>query len=333
MAVIFTKNGGLNDNLWNESSKMLIAVMQDADREKNSDDELVKALYNVKSSKKFGEKLTGMTEFGNFDIVEEGGAAVQDELQEGFAKLITHKQFMKKFICTAEAAEDMNVDMMRLAASNFIRAYKRSRAEFASAALVAEGAKFTYGAVATLDRTTGDGKGLFATDHPGKKSGVAAQSNVFTNAFGTGTETLYRLANIGRNFRNDSGEVMGYTFDTIVIPGNCPSLEERIKRIIRSDLLVGSADNDVNTQKGLWKLVVDHRWTVAEGEPYVLMSSDANRELLGSVFFDRRPLAVKSEVDIDTHNLVWSGRTRFSAGFNNWRHVIMGGAKLGTTLK
>ena len=30
-------------------------------------------------------------------------------------------------------------------------------------------------------------KALFATDHPGIKSGVAAQSNVFTNAFGSDT--------------------------------------------------------------------------------------------------------------------------------------------------
>ena len=32
--------------------------------EKNKDDELVKALYNVKTSKKFGEKQGSMTEFG-----------------------------------------------------------------------------------------------------------------------------------------------------------------------------------------------------------------------------------------------------------------------------
>ena len=53
-------------------------------------------------------------------------------------------------------------------------------------------------------------------------------------------------------FLNDSGIVQGYTFDTIIIPGNVPELEDLIKRIIRSDLIVGSNNNDVNTQKGLW---------------------------------------------------------------------------------
>jgi hypothetical protein len=57
---------------------------------------------------------------------------------------------------------------------------------------------------------------------------VAAQANVFTNAFGTDSVMLNKLANVGRNFRNASGIVMGYTFDTIIIPGNTPELEDTI---------------------------------------------------------------------------------------------------------
>lgn len=126
---------------------------------------------------------------------------------------------------------------------------------------------------------------------------------------------------------------MGYTFDTIVIPANVPELEDFIKRVIRSDLLVGSSNNDVNTQKGLWNLVVDHHWQAAEGkQPYILLSSEANRDMMGNVFYDRVGLKVMNKVDLDTHNLEWSGRCRFSAGFNNWRQVIMGGADVGETL-
>lgn len=332
MAVIFSKKSGLNDDLWGAGRDILVAVMQDTDSEKNNDDKLVSDLFNVKKSKRFGEKSTGLTSFANFEIVEEGGEAVQDELQQDFAKLIEHKQFLKSFRCTAEMAEDDNLDDMKVASQNFIRAYKRSRADYASAALVNEGATFTYGTTESIDKTTGDAKGLFATDHPGKKTGVAAQTNVFTNAFGTDSTMLNRLANAGRNFRNSSGNVMGYTFDTIIIPGNCPKLEDTVKKIIRSELTVGSDFNDVNTQKGLWKLIIDHRWTVASGEPYIIMSSEANRELQGSVFYDRIPLTVRDEIDLGTHDLKWSGRARFSAGFYNWRHVIMGGAAKGTAL-
>lgn len=339
MAVTFSNHGGLNDENWKVIDTVLSSVMQDTDTEKNKDDELVKQLYAVKTSKKFGEKKGSMTEFGNFSIVEEGDQAVQDDLQMGFSKLVEHEQMLKGFSCTRQAKDDGEIDIMKTAAANFIRSYKRTRAQFGSDALCCEGSTFTFGGK-TLDRTTGDGKALFATDHLYKKiSGT--QSNVFTNAIWTNvgsggtadSKTLMTLANIGRNFKNQSGNVMGYTFDTIIIPGNCPEMEDGIKRIIRSDGLIGSDYNDINTQKGLWKLVVNHRWQAASGtNPYIIMSSEAQREMENSVFYDRVPLDVANEVDINTRNLKWSGYTRMSAGFFGWNHVIMGGAQNGTSL-
>ena len=332
MAVTFSKHGGLNDEAWKVIDTELSMVIQDTDTEKNKDDELVKALYNVKTSKKFGEKQGSMTEFGNFVEVAEGDNAIQDDVQMGFSKLIEHTQFIKGFTCTREAKDDGDIDMMKIAAANFVRAYKRSRAQFASDCLVAEGATFIYGGK-TYDKTTGDGKGLFATDHPGKRTGVATQSNVFTNAFGNDSTMLYTLANKGRNFLNQSGNVMGYDFDTIVIPGNAPALEDLIKRLIHSENIVGSPNNDINTQYNKWKLIVDHRWTNTQTKvPYILISSEALKDLNAGVFYDRVPLDVANEVDINSRNLKWSGYTRFSAGFYDWRAFIMGGAQVGTNI-
>lgn len=332
MAINFSKSSALNDDLWNEWSDQLVAVMQDTDNEKTDADKVVNSLFNVKKSTKFGEKATGMTEFADFSVTAEGAAAEQDELQEAFPKLITHTAFMKKFVCTADMAEDAAIDVMRVKAANYVKSYKRTRANWATAALCGEGATFAFGGK-TYDRTTGDSKALFAVDHPGKRTGVAAQSNVFTNAFGDDDAMLNRLANIGRNFRNASGHVMGYTFDTIVIPGNCYRLEALAKKICNSDQQVGSNYNDVNVNKGIWKLIVNPFWQAEEGaEPYILMSSAANKEMLGNVFYDRIPLTMRDHIDIDTHNLEWSGRFRCSAGFYGWQHVLMGGAKTGTTL-
>jgi hypothetical protein len=333
MAIVFSKSSGINDSLWKEIDNALVSEMINADKAKNKDDELVNALFNVKKSERFGEKTVGLTGFANFDIVPEGSAAPLDDLQEGYSKLIVHKQFMKKFVCTAEMAEDSSLDIMKTASANFIRAYKRSRAQFASNALTSQSAAFSYGAVSGIDGKTADGEALFSTAHPSIKNAGVTQSNVFKNALGTDTKTLYRLANVGRNFKNDSGAVMGYTFDTIVIPSNTPEMEDFLKRVIRSDLLVGSSNNDVNTQKGLWNLVVDHHWQAASGKaPFILLSSEANKELLGNVFYDRLGLKIMNEVELDTHNLNWSGRCRFSAGFANWRQVILGGADVGSTL-
>lgn len=332
MGVIISKNGGLNDDFWKVDAQVLQTVIEDVDKEKNQYDDFVKSIYNEKTSKKYAEKIGSMTSLANYGIIEEGATMPLDDLQAGDSKLIVHNAFGKQVVCTREMKDDGDVDMMKAITANLVKSYKRTRAQFASDALTTEAAQFIFGGK-SIDKTTGDGKALFATDHPGKKSGVAAQSNVFTNAFGTDTVMLNKLANIGRNFKNQSGITMGYNFDTIVIPSNTPDLEETIKRIIRSELVVGSANNDVNTQRGLWKLVIDPMWQVeGTARPYILMSSEANKEMLGSILYDRVPLDVESWVDHDTRNLCWNGYARMSAGFNDWRHVIMGGASEGTTL-
>lgn len=332
MALIFSQNSGLNDDFWKPEGQIVKSVMQDTDTEKTKYDKLVSDLANEEKSKKYAEKTTGLTSTGSFQIVNEGDAPEQDEIQETFPKLIVHKQFMDQIACTQQMKEDGDINVMKTMARNLVLGYKRTRAELVTNAIATEGKKFSIGG-RELDKTTGDGEALFSTAHKGVKAGVANQSNVFTNAFGNDSTMLRRLANIGRNFKNDSGIVQGYTFDTIIIPGNCYALEDLITRIIRSDLIVGSNNNDANTQKGLWNLIVLPTWQAAEGKnPYIIMSSEANKELRGTVLFDRTALDVRNWVDNATRNLIWNGRGRMSCGFNNWRHVIMGGADAGTTL-
>ena len=96
--------------------------------------------------------------------------------------------------------------------------------------------------------------------------------------------------------------------------------------------IVGSGNNDINTQQNKWKKIVDPLWQSGASAPYILMSSKANDNKLGNKFYDRVPLDMKNWVDNDTDNLCWSGYLRFGVGFFDWRHVIMGGATTGTTL-
>lgn len=332
MALIFSQNSGLNDDFWKPVAQVIKSVMQDTDTEKTQYDKLVTDVCVEEKSKKYAEKSTGITSTGTFQIVNEGDVPAQSDIQETFPKLIVHSTFMDEIACTKQMKDDGDINVMKTMSRNMVMGYKRTRAELATRAIATEGAKFSMGD-RELDKTTGDGQALFSTAHPGKKAGVATQSNVYTNAFGTDTKMLNRLANIGRNFKNNSGEIQGYTFDTIIIPGNCPEMEDLIKRIIRSDLIVGSSNNDVNTQKGLWNLVVLPTWQVASGKaPYIIMSKEACKELRGTVFFDRVGLDVRNWVDNHSRNLLWNAYCRMSCGFNDWRHLILGGADAGTTL-
>ena len=331
MAIVISKNSGLNDDFWKPTAQVVNAVLKDADSEKTEYDKLVSDIAIEKKSKKYAEKQTSVTALSNFEITPEGDTAPLDDIQEGTPKLIIHSQFMKELHITAEMVEDDQTDTIKSAATNFVQAYKRSRCQLATNFISAEGSTFSFGSKTGLDRTTGDGVGLFATNHTSVKANVAAQSNVFTNAFSS--SILIRLANIGRNFKNESGVVTGYAFNKIIIPGNCWDLEETIKRLINTDRVIASNNNDVNTQKGMWTLVVDPLWEAASGTaPYILMSDEANKAYNGTVFYDRIGLDMKNEVDIHSRNLIYNGRARMSIGANNWRHVIMGGASVGDTL-
>lgn len=333
MGIIISKGSGLNDNMWKDTGTVVTSWMVDADKEQTRDDEQVKSIFKVEESNKWAEKSSGITSMGDFEATAEGENAPLDSIQEGFPKLIEHTAFMKKLVITAEMKEDNKMQDMMNQVKGFMHAYKRSRAKFATAAFVGGiTGSFTFGGK-TFDATTGDALSLFNTAHIGKKSGVATQSNKFSNELGSNATMLYTLANIGRNFRNDSGEKCGYNFDTIYIPANRPAMEDLLKRIIHSDQIVGSANNDVNTQKNQWKLRVLTYWDAAtDTNPYIIGSSDMQADFAPSIFYDRIPLTVKDSINNDNFNLEFVGRARFSCGFRDWRHVIIGGVAGGTTL-
>lgn len=332
--IIFSQNSGLNDDLFKDTAIQVRSLMYDADKENNKYDSYVNAVFNVETSDRFGEKQSSLTEFGDFEIVPEGGNAIQDELQQGFNKLIIHEQMLKKFTVTASMVEDNQIADLKKKAFDFVYSYKRSRAREASTLLTGATATSVKWGGKMLDTTTGDGKALFATDHPGIKTGVAVQSNVFTNAFGNDDQMLYKLASIGRNFKNQSGEVMGFDFDTLIIPGNASDIQRIAEKIIGSDQQVGSNYNDVNVSKGRWKLVVDPLWNVDTSQkiPYMIMSSEANKKFGGNMFYDRLKLSVREWIDDNNWDLNYSGRYRAGVGFNIWQHIILGGASAGTSL-
>jgi hypothetical protein len=191
----------------------------------------------------------------------------------------------------------------------------------------------TFGSQTGIDITAPDGMSLFHNAHPLHSDPSETQSNIYTNAFGNNSQMLNILSNKMRNFTDENGNVLGIIADTIVIPGNVPDLEDTIKKIIGSDGEVGTNYNDINTQRGKWTLVVDPLWTVSgAAKPYIIMSSEAKKELMGTMFYNRLGLDVKSEVKTESRNLLYNGFSRWSAGFYNWRHMLMGGAAYGTTI-
>lgn len=348
MAVII-RNSTVNGDMWNEWATLINAAIMDSDANKNKYDDLVNALANVQKSKRWGEKSTTIGGLGDYMVKDEGDDAAKDYFAEGYSKFIEHITFSKSVFISKEMVDDNQIAEMKSKAVNLVQTYKRTRAKLLSEALtksVGSTKTMTFGGKSGIDIGGADNLALFNAAHTLKNSPRAlastlpvrgitgdvlpnvceTQSNLFSNAFGTDAVMLNRLANIMRNFKDDGGEVLGLEADTVVVPGNRPVLEDMVKRIIGSDGEVGSNRNDINTQRGKWKLVVDYLWTPATGDPYIIMSSEANKDLMATRLYDRTPLDIENEVKTESRNLVYNGFARIGVGFTNWRHVIMGGS-------
>ena len=117
--------------------------------------------------------------------------------------------------------------------------------------------------------------------------------------------------------------------DTIIIPNSGP-LKRAVLAAVGSELDPRSNNNAWNFQCGLWNVLV---WAelpkTIGGEPYfILMDSDYMQQYECMPWLDRIKLKVDSYIDHNTDANVFKGRSRFAAGFNNWRGAALCGAGL-----
>ena len=292
-------------------------------------------LFNVETSMRFGETIVGQNEFDVFSATPEGDGAPRDTVTETYRKFIEHIQFMKEFCITAEMMEDANYGVAQDAkrrAENFTRAYYKTMHKICEYALAnGTAASGTY-AGAALDLSAPDAKPLFSSSHTfGKESGT--QSNFFWgDIFATGaTRTptaaafeaaLSELSVKLRNMKDENGESLGYTADTLILPGNRPAAEMIAKKVCGSEGALGNGYNDINLQFGNWNIVIMPGWHTAD-DRVMIMSSEANKNLSGNMFFNRVPLSVSNWVDHHTGNYLWAGRCRFGVGFGIYKHILL----------
>ncbi len=297
-------------------------------------------LFNVEKSNKFGETIIGQNEFDVFSATEEGAGAENDQISETYRKFIEHIQFMKEFTITAEMMEDAAYGVAADAkhrAENFTRAYYKTIHKICEYAL-ANGTKAsgTF-AKAALDLTTADGCALFSKSHVwgGGAGETGTQSNYFygdifasgsgdnrKNSAATFEEALSELSFKLRNMKDENGEPLGYTADTIILPGNRPAAEVIAKKVCGSEGALGNGYNDINLHYGNWNIIVMPNWQTTDNR-VMIMSSEANRNLSGNMFFNRVPLTVSNWVDNHTGNYIWNGRCRFGVGFGTYKHILL----------
>ena len=339
MAIVYSRSSGLNNAQIGKLEtpiKMVIEHESDLQTKKGG---ICDWLFNIEKSNKFGETIVGQNEFDVFSATEEGAGAENDDLQETYKKFIEHIQFMKEFTVTAQMMEDASYGVAADAkrrAENFTRAYYKTMHKICEYALSNGTSKQGVFAKAKLDLSAPDGMPLFASSHKwGGKKKSGTQSNFFygdifatgasdARALSTGAfeEALSELASRVRNMKDENGEVLGYTADTLILPGNRPAAEAIAKKVCGSEGALGNGYNDINLQYGNWNIVVMPNWQTQD-DRVMIMSSEANKNLCGNMFFNRVPLTVSNWVDNHTGNYIWNGRCRFGVGFGSYKHILL----------
>ncbi len=296
-------------------------------------------LFNIEKSQRFGETLVSESEFGMFKATAEGEGAERDTVVENYSKFIEHIQFMKEFAISAEMMEDAQFGIAadaRRRIENFTRAYYKTINKICESALAGATGSSLSLAGAQVDLTSPDKLPLFSSSHTvgADTASVQTQSNYFYgDIFSTGAaasraasvtafeEALSELSFKLRNMKDESGEPLGYTADTIILPGNRPLAETVVRKVCGTYSGLGE-NSEINLHYGNFNIVVLPGWT-PDKDCIMIMSSEANKNLGGNMFYNRVPLTVTNWVDNHTGNYIWNGRCRFGVGFGSYKHILL----------
>lgn len=332
--IIFGKMTGLNDSIYGKSEAPIKAFLEE-NVKAYSDNSTVEKVYKMVDSDNYAEKfgsLTGLAQ--GFLPVGEGGAYPKDERQEGYSKVLEHETWKDSFTITQEMIEDSKIlDLNRTGARGFIDQFMLTREKY-GAAILAQAVSGTTGKFKgmTIDCTSADGVAIFSTAHPSKTGNGVAQSNKFAGAFSQ--EILGKIETAMQNFKDDNGEILTVSPDTIMIP-NDATLKNTVFSVIGADKDPATSNNGFNYQYGRWTVIVNpylNDMLSGNDKPFFLYDSKYNDAYNGLLFCDRIPLTVSSYVDENTDNNVWKGRARFVAGCNDWRSIAVGGVTGGSEL-
>jgi hypothetical protein len=264
-------------------------------------------IYDIENSDRAFEEEVMLSGFANAAVKAEGSAVTFDTANEAFTSRYTHETVALAFAITEEAIEDNLYDRI---ATRYTKALARSMAQtkqIKAANVLNNGFNSSF--------PGGDGKELFATDHPTQSAGTLA-NELSTSADLSETSLEQAMIDIAA-FKDERGFKIAARGLKLIIPSE---LQFTAERILRSPARVGTADNDLNalSSKGMLPqgYVVNNYLT--DTDAFFIKTDIPN----GMKMFNRANLKTAMEGDFDTGNVRYKARERYSFGFSDWRGMF-----------
>jgi len=261
-----------------------------------------KEIYETETSERSFEEETKLSGFSAAPVKAEGTAISYDNAQEAWTARYNHETIALGFSITEEAVEDNLYDSL---SSRYTKALARAMAytkQVKGATVLNNGFSSSY--------TGGDGVALFSTAHP-LVSGGTNPNRPTTDVDLNETSLEAAVIQIAA-WTDERGLLIAAKPRKMVIP---PALMFVAKRLLDTELRVGTTNNDINAIKAMG--------SVPEGCTVNHFLTDTNAWFLttdvpnGMKHFVRVPLQNGMDGDFDTGNVRYKARERYSFGWSD----------------
>ena len=260
-----------------------------------------KEIYDTETSERSFEEETKLSGFSAAPVKPEGQAIAYDNAQEAWTARYNHETIALGFAITEEAVEDNLYDSL---SKRYTKALARAMAytkQVKAASTLNNGFSALY--------VGGDGQPLFSAVHPL----VNGDTNSNRLAASDLNETSLEAAVIQiAGWTDERGLLIAAKPRKLIVP---PALMFTAKRLLDTELRVGTADNDINALKAMGSIpegyTVNHYLT--DTNAWFLTTDVPN----GMKHFVRSPLANSMDGDFDTGNVRYKSRERYSFGWSD----------------
>ena len=261
-----------------------------------------KEIYEIESSERSFEEETKLSGFSAAPVKNEGQAIAYDNAQEAWTARYNHETIALGFSITEEAVEDNLYDSLS-------KRYTKALARAMAYTKQVKGASILNNAF-SAGYTGGDGVQLCSTSHPIVSGGT--NSNTFSTQADLNETSLEAAVIQIAGWTDERGLLIAAKPRKLVVP---PSLMFVAKRLLDTELRVGTTDNDINALKAMGSIpegyTVNHFLTDTNG--WFLLTDVPN----GLKMFQRSPLANSMDGDFDTGNVRYKSRERYSFGWSD----------------
>jgi hypothetical protein len=260
-------------------------------------------LFDIRSSSKNYEELVSQTGFGLAPVKPEGSSTAYDSHSQGYTARGTNVAYSLGYIVTREELADnlyAAVSQRRAGSLAFSMAQTRENV----------GANI-YNRAFDSNYTGGDGKELLATDHP---TPSGDQSNELATAADFSEAALEDLTIQIMNATDAKGLKISLTPKCLIGP---TSLVYDFERVLKSNLRVSTADNDINAIRSMGVIpeaVVNNYLT--DTDAWFIRTNGVED---GLIWWDREAVEFTKDSDFDTDNAKAKAYMRFVPMWGDFR--------------